>query len=74
MKMLGDLAEWGIVMEAPSACQPLPRRLPPPPVGQGTLMRAALLPQHLVNPLPSDDKGTEGEDAIFRFCVCLICV
>lgn len=66
MKMLGDLAKWGIVMEAPSECQPLPRRLPPPPVVAGAPMRAALLPHHLVNPLPSDDKTHEHVEATFR--------
>ena len=50
MKMLGDSAVWGIVMEAPSRRQELPRRLPPPPPDADVPLRRALLPAHLGHP------------------------
>lgn len=50
MKMLGDSAVWGIVMEAPSSRQVLPRSLPPPPPDAEVALRQALLPPHLVQP------------------------
>ena len=74
LKMLGDSAVWGTIMEAPAMCQELPRRLPPPSRAADAPKRAALLPSHLVNPAPLDDDAAR-EFAVFRStnyrCVCL---
>ena len=74
LKMLGDSAVWGTIMEAPALCQELPRRLPPAARAADAPKRAALLPSHLVNPAPLDDDAAR-EFAVFRStnyrCVCL---
>ena len=74
LKMLGDSAVWGTIMEAPALCQELPRRLPPPSRAADAPKRAALLPSHLVNPAPLDDDAAR-EFAVFRSpnyrCVCV---
>jgi hypothetical protein len=66
MKMLGDSAVWGIVMQAPSRRQVLPRSLPPPPPDVDVPLRRALLPPHLVQPAAA--KSTSSE-ATFRSAV-----
>jgi hypothetical protein len=56
MIMLGDSAIWGVVMEAPSNRQVLPRILPPLPTAADAPLRRALLPTHLVHPAAAGDK------------------
>jgi hypothetical protein len=64
LKMLGDCAEWGTVMQAPIMCHALPRRMPPPAAIADVPMRAALLPSHLVKPASSD---ISDESSVFRW-------
>ncbi len=56
MKMLGDSAMWGIVMEAPVHRSALPRRMPPAVSRADVPMRPSLLPPRFVHATPSSDK------------------
>jgi hypothetical protein len=56
LSMLGDSAQWGVVMQAPGERHALPRRLPALVSREEARVRAPLLPLHLVQPTPSDDK------------------
>jgi hypothetical protein len=69
MKMLGDSAVWGIVMEAPSSRQVLPRSLPPPPPDAEVVLQRALLPPHLVQPAAG---GSSPSHATFRSVIARV--
>ena len=56
MKMLGDSAAWGIVMEAPSHRSALPRRMPPVASRADAPLRPSLLSPRFVHATPSSDK------------------